>query len=85
MPEIRENLAFAIESVLKQMGVPLDPALSFVADEDGTVRLEGDHERGAEIEANLQDNPVVRGLVGQLLGSAAVADRRIVLHSIPVA
>jgi len=84
VPEIRENLAFAIESVLTRMGIPLDPALSFVAGEDGTAHLEGDHDRGAEIEANLQDDPVVRELVGQLLGSAAGADRRIVLHTIPV-
>jgi len=83
IPEIRENLAFAIESVLMRMGIPVDPALSFIAGEDGSAHLEGDHDRGAEIEANLQDDLVVRELVGQLVGSAAGADRRIILHTIP--
>ena len=80
--EIRENLATAIESVLTRMGIPIDPALSFVANEEGGVRLEGDHERAAEIEANLQDDANIQALADKLLGSAVGADRRIVLHTI---
>ena len=81
--ETREKLASAIEAVLTRMGVPIDPAISFVAEDDGSAHLEGDHERAAEIEANLREDPTVRGLVEKLLGSAAGADLRIVLHSIP--
>ena len=80
--EIREKLASAIESVLGDIGIPTDPAMTFFAGTDGTLSLESDHERAAEIEANLNEDASIRTLANQLSASASNADRRMVLHSI---
>lgn len=79
---IRERLANVVTESLSSMGISLDPALAFVAGEDGQLHLEDANSRAAEIEANLRDNPEVRSLVNQLLGTANLADRRLVLHSV---
>jgi hypothetical protein len=79
---VRERLAKVVTESLSSMGVSLDPALSFVAGEDGQLHLEENHPQAAEIEAELRDNQEIRALVHQLLGSSHLADRRLVLHSV---
>jgi hypothetical protein len=82
LSRIRERLAKVVTESLSSIGVSLDPALTFVAGEDGQLHLEEPHPRAAEIEANLRDNPEVRSLAAQLLESSNLADRRLVLHSV---
>lgn len=79
---IREKLAKVVTETLNSIGVPLDPALTFIAGEDGNLHLETPHPQAAEIEANLRENSDVRLLASQLLGAPSLADRRLVLHSV---
>jgi hypothetical protein len=80
--DIREKLTSAIESILESLGIPADPAMSFIAGGDGSIMLEGDHKRAVEIEGTLNDDSTVRSLVNRLSALASGADRRLVLHSI---
>ena len=80
--ELRAKLTTAIESVLQQMDLPADPALTFVARDDGTLQLEGDHPRAAELESNLRDAVDVQSLTAELTKLSSGADRRLVIHQV---
>jgi hypothetical protein len=80
--ELRNNLTTEIEAVLQRVGIDANPPITLITNADGTIELEGDHERAVEIEANLNETPSVRALSSQLATRGDGADRRLVLHSI---
>jgi hypothetical protein len=83
--EIRNKLSSTIEELLSTMGIGLNPPIEFDVAADGTLQVSGDHERAAEIEANLSGDETVQKLVYDLMSKGSLADRHLVLHSISAA
>jgi len=81
IPAVREKLAGAIEAVLAQLGIATDPALTFGADDTGTISLDGNHPRAAEINTAVNQDDVVNGLAMRIAGGT-LADRTLVIHHV---
>ena len=80
--ELREKLTSAIHSALAAAGIPTNPPLTIVTANDGTLSVEGDHERTVEIEGTLNDDLNIGTLAKQLATTSNPADRRLVLHNV---
>lgn len=83
--QLREQIADAAERVMQSIGLSLEQPLELTAADDGTLQVDANHPRKAEVEMSLNADPQLPGLVNKLLAKADSAARHFVLHRVAAA